>query len=102
MDAVKEEEEIRIVAVKVEETGEAKTKVREVAKETEEEQDIPGIRRPGMQIYHHLRPVFAIGPSESQLISAWSQPHVLGRITSPQGPTIETLTSSTTEICMKK
>ena len=102
MDAVREEEEIKIVAAKVEETGEVKTKVREVAKETEEEQDIPGIRRPGMQIYHHLRPVFAIGPLASPHISAWSRPPAPGKTTTSPRPTTEGPTSSTrTKIPLK-
>ena len=42
------------------------------------------------------------GPLGSRLIFVWSRPHVLGRSTLHPGPIIETLTSSHTEISMKK
>ena len=85
-------------------SGEVKevVKIVGVAVKVAADQAIPGTRLSGMLTYLPLRPATGTGPSGSRRTSAWSRPPVHGRISLHQDQIIEKLTSSITEINIKK
>ena len=94
-----EEEEDFKEGIQVKEEGDKEIEGEEVL--PVEQPVILAMELPAMLTCPHSSPASGTGPSGSQLISAWSRPHVHGRTTMSPKPTTEVLTSLTS-LKMKK